>query len=158
MREVKAYGAIKEGRLHVRNRPRFDECMRLFPECEVTITVRKLYPKRSTKVTHEDGRITFGQNGYYRGVICQAVVDGAWEQNREIYTNEMAHQELKANCNYDEVINDATGEVRRRVRSTADLDTLQFEDYLERCRLWIREWFGIDCPPPNEQAELIFKN
>lgn len=158
MNEIKAHGTVLSGKLTIRSRSRFDHCLSAFPDCEVEVRVRKLYSRRSARIVHEDGRVTRGQNGYYHGVICQALIDGAWEQNGEVYDQERAHSELKANCNYEERYNEETGTIRRVVRSTSTLDTMQFEDYLSRCREWLREWFGIDCPPPDgTQAKLIFK-
>ena len=69
-----------------------------------------------------------------------------------------AHSELKANCNYIERYNEDTGVIMRSIESTADLSTVQFEEYLTRCREFILEWFGVRVPLPNEQCELELKN
>jgi hypothetical protein len=36
--------------------------------------------------------------------------------------------------------------------STARLDTLEFIDYTEHCRLWANEFFGLNIPLPGEVA------
>ena len=71
-------------------------------------------------------------------------------------TSAQAHEELKANCNYAERYNETTGEVMRTVSSTADMTTIEFEEFLTRCRAFILEWFGIDVPLPDTQTELKF--
>ncbi len=37
-----------------------------------------------------------------------------------------------------------------RIRSTTELSTSEFEEYLERCRCFGSEFFGLDIPMPNE--------
>lgn len=157
MRQVKGSGRIESGAVKIFRRERFMEAVRLLGDCEIEIEIRRLFPRRSAKIEHEDGRITFGQNGYYHTIIVPAYIDGEWEQNRQMFDHNTAHDQLKANCNYHDIVDENTGVVRRIIRSTADMNTVQFEEYLERCRAFIMEWFGIDCPLPNEQASLIFK-
>lgn len=157
MRTIKAHGIIESGRLKIFRRERFAETVKCFEDCNVEIEVRRLFPRRSSKIEHADGTATYGQNGYYHTVIVQSFIDGAWEQNREMYDHDRAHEQLKANCNYSDVVDEKTGSIRRVILSTANLTTVQFEEYLDRCRAFIQEWFGIDCPLPNEQAEIIFK-
>lgn len=133
------------------------EAVKTMEDSLIEIELRRVYPRRSTKIEHDNGATTYGQNGYYHTVIVQSYIDGEWEENRQLYDHERAHEQLKANCNYQDIVDEETGSIRRVILSTADLNTLQFEEYLERCRAFIYEWFGIDCPLPNEQAELKFK-
>lgn len=150
MRKTEEYGYIKDGKLHINYRSRFDSGIRMMGDCRVTIKVERRYKKRST--IGDNGT---GQNGYYFGIVVSEYRRGAWETQQRILSTDDAHAELKANCNYVERYNDETGLVCRTINSTADLTTVQFEEYLDRCREFINEWFGIRVPMPNEQGELL---
>lgn len=47
-----------------------------------------------------------------------------------------------------------TGEMASIIKSTADLNTGEWEDFMEQIRAWAAEIFGIEIPLPNEQLEL----
>lgn len=34
--------------------------------------------------------------------------------------------------------------------STTRLDTVEFTDYIEKCRLWVNEFLGLNIPLPGE--------
>lgn len=150
MRRIEATGTISNGLLKIAYRSKFDNALKAFEDCRVTVTVEKIYRKRSTRTIQ--GR---GQCGYYFGIVVNEYRRGAWEMQQRLLSTDDAHAELKANCNYVERYNDETGSVSRCVNSTADLTTVQFEEYLDRCREFIHEWFGIRVPLPNEQGELL---
>jgi hypothetical protein len=57
-------------------------------------------------------------------------------------------------CNAKEVVNTKTGEILTVGLSTATLTTVEFEEFLDKCRKFIFEWFGINVPLPNEQMEM----
>lgn len=54
------------------------------------------------------------------------------------------------------------GSVIRKVRSTSDLDTKQFTDYLEKIKVWAARELGIALPDPKdayfESFKEIYKN
>lgn len=151
MKKLETFGHVtSEGVLKISYRDKFTQAVKMFAGRRIKLTVEPLYKKRSTVKIHEDGRVTRGQNGYYFGVIVQEYRNGAWEAQQRTLNSDQAHEELKANCNFGEKYNDETGEVMRYIQSTADLSTVEFEIYLDRCREFIREWYGIDCPTPDE--------
>ena len=151
MRKIETFGHVTDqGILKVSYRAKFDQAVKLHAGYRIKLTVERLYKKRSTVKIHANGTVTRAQNGYYFGVIVQEYRNGAWEMQQRMITGDEAHAELKANCNYGETLNEDTGSIMRRINSTADLTTVQFEEYLERCREFIREWFNIDCPMPEE--------
>jgi len=84
---------------------------------------------------------SLNQNAYYWGVIIDL-----FAQNTG-YTKEEAHQELAGMF----LFYDAHG--KRFVRSTTTLNTLEFEQYTEKCRNWIEENLGFHVPLPNEVTE-----
>lgn len=94
------------------------------------------------------------QNRYYWGVVVEGCRLGMEEQWGRDVDPEEAHETLKRECNGRDLVNENTGEVIRAGQSTASLPTLEFEDYLDRCRKWIEEWFGVRIPLPNEQLSI----
>ena len=119
------------------------------------LTAERLYKKRSTSVYNDEtGEETLGQNGYYFGVIIYEFCEGYFETYGELCTKKKAHDILKQECNFVERINHTTGDICKEAQSTAALSTVEFEEYMERCRRWIKEWFGRDVLLPNQQAEM----
>jgi hypothetical protein len=51
-----------------------------------------------------------------------------------------------------------TGEIIFRVRSTRELNTIEFNNYTEQIRLYCNDFFGFYLPLPNEQPDLKFQN
>lgn len=123
--------------------------LRSWPDCRFKLVAERIYRKRSTRT--ENG---LGENGYYWGIVLSEYVTGAYEIQQRVIDKKQAHQELKANCNFIEHCNEDTGEIMKELKSTANLTTVEFEEYLDRCRAFISEWFGINVPMPNEQGEL----
>lgn len=130
----------------------FDQAIKSMPDCRGELIFKKLYKKRSTET--ENGT---GQNGYYFGIVVQEYRRGAWEMQQRLLTTEQAHEELKANCAYEDHYNDDTGEVMRVIKRTSEMNTVEFEEFLEKSREFILEWFGIVVYLPNEQTELEIK-
>lgn len=50
-----------------------------------------------------------------------------------------------------------SGEVLRRYKSTAELSTIEFNEFTEKIRLWSNEFLGLQLPLPNEEVELRFE-
>lgn len=109
----------------------------------VEIIIKKIYRKRSIP-----------QNAYYWGVIVGIAADCISEDTGQRITKDEAHGILKQQCNPVEMINKKTGETIEIPGSTTKMTTTEAEDYYERCRRWLAEWFGADVPEPNEQTKL----
>lgn len=142
-RKLETYGTIKNGELHINYRTKFIEALKNFADCRVKITVQKLYKKRSLE-----------QNNYYHAIIVSMYQQGVLEQWGEVITHQQAHEQLKINCNYIEKTNNKTGEIIKLPQTTSILTTVEMEEYNERCRRFIFEWFGITVPLPNEQTAI----
>jgi hypothetical protein len=95
------------------------------------------------------------QNSYYHGVVVACLVQGVLEQWGEKITSEQAHEMLKTNCNANGKIDELTSKQVRIPMPTHSLSTIEFEEYQDRCRVFIAEMFGIDVPAPNSQLEII---
>lgn len=82
------------------------------------------------------------QNRYYWGVVVEIVAEHTG------YNPYEAHQELA------EMFLSYTHENGKRfVRSTTELNTLEFEKYTEKCRIWAATELQVPIPLPNEITE-----
>lgn len=120
-------------------RQRFDrDTARLSGPCEVTIK-----PVRNLRSN--------AQNRYWHGVVCRYLADYLSDQDYEVTTVADAHRILAFKFLTVDVINPKTGEViAQRVRSTAELDTKEFTDLIDRSRAYLLDFFGIRTPDPNQ--------
>ncbi len=79
------------------------------------------------------------QNRYYWKIIIGYIAEYTG------YTPNEVHKGLAGKFLCDYTISELP-----RVRSTSELTTSEFEEYLERCRVFGAEFFGLDIPMPNE--------
>lgn len=157
MRKLESLGHIKDGKLFIHYRNKFDIALKTFDDCNVKIKIEKIFHKRSTKTYKDDGSEGLGQNGYYWKIIVPCFINGYFETQGIQITIKQAHENLKELCNTRTIVNKQTGELKDIGVSTADLTTIQFEEFTERCRQFIFEWFNITVPLPNEQSSIEFK-
>lgn len=88
------------------------------------------------------------QNRYYWGCVVQMFSEASGFFPDEV------HELLKNKfLKYDKAFKD-TGESVTISRSTADLDTWEFEQYLEQCRIYAAVTLEIVIPLPNECLEI----
>ena len=92
------------------------------------------------------------QNKYWWGVIVPMFAS----EDAMACTREEAHEALKAELNYDlKVIGDRA---IRIPKSTADLNTLEFKELVERAHQLGAEMFGMDIPDPaSPQAQAMME-
>lgn len=84
---------------------------------------------------------SLNQNRYYFGVVIALFSQSTG------YSSEEAHQSLaKLHLKYEK-------DGHQFTKSTTKLDTLEFEQYLEKCRLFMWHEFEIHVPLPNEVTE-----
>jgi hypothetical protein len=97
------------------------------------------------------------QNAYYWGVVCKHAAACFSEVDGLKYSTTEAHERLKLELNPINVTktNQRTGEgVYITIGgSTKDKTTVEFEDYISKCRLFLSEWFGVYVPLPNEPPQ-----
>lgn len=87
---------------------------------------------------------SLNQNKYYWGVVVKIV------SNHTGYTSEETHQELaRMFLAYD-------NNGKRFVKSTAKLNTFDFEQYTEKCRQWAWHEMNVHIPLPNEVTEEVY--
>ncbi len=108
---------------------RFETIKKFLKGQEIDIVLAKHAKKRS-------GR----QNRYYRGVVVEMIAEAAGYS-----TNEEAHDALR--IHFLRVHHDDRPPT---IKSTSQLTTQEFEDYLAKCRQLAAEMWGIYIPEPNE--------
>lgn len=88
------------------------------------------------------------QNKYYWGVVISMISE---------YTGffpDETHELLKVKfLSYDKAFK-STGEAHTISRSTTDLDTWEFENYLQQCRIFAATEIELIIPLPNECLEI----
>ena len=97
-----------------------------------------------TPVRHRKNRSP-NQNRFYWGVVIPLIGQAMGEDDPEAI-----HGMLKHEHNY--YMATIGGNEIRVPMSTADLNTVDFEAYLERVRRWAVEFFTLNIPLPNEVA------
>ena len=120
-------GTVKQGKLSFNNLQQFTDYLKSLGEKSVEIIVRKIIRIRSNN-----------QNRYYWGVVVPLLV------NATGYTTEEMHEALKMLF-----LKDLTRKIPT-LRSTADLTTTEFEDYLGKVRMWAAQELSCVIPEPNE--------
>jgi hypothetical protein len=90
------------------------------------------------------------QNRFYFGVICTAFSKYLTAQDYDVTDVETAHEILRGRFLAVTLKDPKTGSpIGRFVRSTASLDTAEFGDYMDRCRAWLADFFGIITEDPD---------
>lgn len=123
------YGKVENGKLLLEKKDRWIEYLKRISG-PVTLIMKRPTKPRSVR-----------ENNYYWGVVIQLISDETG------MTPEEAHQAMKWQFLRKQVGNVFT------VKSTAILNTLEFEDYVENVRRFAQTDLNIKIPLPNEYAE-----
>ena len=122
------------------------DAVKLFEGANVKLSIRKRYKKRSEN-----------QNDFYWGVwvpIFQKLFMDEWQ---EFKTPNEVHEILKTACNYEERVNEATGEVFKFPKTTTNLSTYDWENiFKKRVKQFALDFFNTPLPEPNEQLKLEY--
>jgi len=140
---IELTGTVSDGTLKLHNRKLFDTLLCQFNGKDVIIKIQKQKKIRSNY-----------QNRYYFGVVIPIIQQGLFDVQAEWLSVDDVHAFLKQNFNYKELVNKRTGEVVAVAKTTADLATIEFEEYLDRCRAFADEFLNIIIPMPNEQVKI----
>lgn len=141
---MKHYGYFdKDGKLQCNS---FRQELNGFKEkgVNVVLTVAEAKSKRSNP-----------QNKYYWGVVVDLIGRElkhlGWEPKH--CNAESVHEMMKREfLSVDEHVKD--GLFLKRTRSTTELDTADFNEYLEHCKRWAAENLSLEIPDPNEQIQI----
>jgi hypothetical protein len=144
MQKITIISDVQGGNLK-RNRNLIIDAIRSYEGKSVSITFEKPKKKRSNP-----------QNSFYYGVVIP-IVQNALREAGYILTNEATHDLIKLKFLKEIILtNEETGEVVERVKSTTELSTSQFMDFVAEIRIFTNEYFGVDIPEPNENLTLKF--
>lgn len=108
-------------------------------------------------------RRTDRQNRYYWPCFVEPFSDFLKAQGESV-SSLYAHEILKHKFLRKTAVNRETGEaIGEYTRSTTELSTSEFNEYLDQCAAWLLEMFGIQVPEPEvyrlrdepEDAQLI---
>jgi len=113
------------------------------------VTYLTFYDKKKVKVTIEDSEKkerSLNQNNYYWGVVVNTIA------NELGYLDKEMHELLKAEFLFEmrEVKTKKGIKLVKKYKSTTEITTKQYEDYLSKIRIWASTEFGIFIPLPNE--------
>jgi hypothetical protein len=127
-------GQINEGKLLLDKSQQFKDYLHALNGKRVELTVEKLKHPRSQ-----------GQNRYYWGVVIHEVAKHTGHDPEQIH--ELLKQMFSPKWHYP---NGGSLETLGIPTSTTRLDTLEFTEYTEKCRIWANEFLGLQIPLPGE--------
>lgn len=133
---------VKNGTL-TRNVNLIKDAIQTFEGKHIIIKIEKAKKKRSTQ-----------QNRFYYGIVIP-IVQNCLKEAGHIMTNESTHDLIKLKFLKETLfVNEDTGEVIERIKSTTELSTSQFMDLLAEINNFTFEYFGVTLPNPNDDLTL----
>lgn len=88
------------------------------------------------------------QNRYY-WLVCTMISEHTG------FSKEETHAILKSRFLKVEKVNEDSGVIYQYVKSTTELSTVEYEQYMDSVRQFAAEEFGMNVPMPNEQIEVF---
>lgn len=139
MKKIQAFGYIIEGKLHLYNRPVFNQF------------IQEVYEASEVKVTLEYGNIrSLDQNAYIWGGIVQPLwyklhYEMGWD-----FSKEEVYDFLQRKFCKREAVSEQTGETMEVVTPLKTMTTDQFSEKIDQIRAWIHERIDIYVQTPAE--------
>lgn len=128
-----------------RNLNRIQQVVKSLEGKEVKIVISQVFKKRSER-----------QNNFYWGVVIPIMQNTMLDIGNPMDIEDI-HLMLRVKFLKQIIsINEETGEVAERVKSTTELSTIEFMDYIAKVRFWAIDFFGVEIPEPNEELTLNF--
>lgn len=115
--------------------------------------IRNLQGMYRVEIVKHRKRRSDRQNRFYWPMIVVPFADYLRGQGHD-FTDEMAHEVLKKMFLESTIIDKETGEAFTYVRSTTELSTVEFNDYLDRCAQVLAE-HGVIVPEAGDYHEPI---
>jgi len=129
---------VNQGKL-IRNKGKITNAIKHFEGKEVELVVRKKKRQRTTP-----------QNAYYFGVIIPITINAISDEWGEIWGVNKTHDFYKQMFLYEEKVNEQTSEVIKIPKSSTENTTIEQEEFHLKCKEFLKEWFNVDVPLPNE--------
>ena len=140
--KVSIHSRVEGGRLKT-NRAALSRALADFEGKEVTITIAKKKKTRSNE-----------QNRYYWSCVVFIVRDCLRDVGHRL-TIEDAHLLLRMKFLTVPLPIGEDGEFIDHIRSTTELSTFEFSNYISDICTWVYEMFKVDIPKPNTQTTLF---
>lgn len=121
--------------------------------------IRGLTGKHRVEIVRYRKRRSDLQNRLYWVAVVEPFADFLRQQDLD-YRPEQAHEILKFKFLKTVCVNPKTGElIAERTRSTTELNTAEFVEYIEKCVAWLADMFDIVVKLPGEEwSELCTSN
>ena len=143
MKQVKVISKVLNGKL-IRNRAKVKQAIQNFEGKEIELIVRR-------KTNHRSNQ----QNAYYFGVVIPMTIQAIENEWGEVWDIDKTHSLYKSMFLYEEKVNPETSEVIKVPISSTENTTTKQEVFHTQCRNFLKEWFNIEVPLPNE--EIVFE-
>ena len=138
--QIKSF--VQNGNLN-QNRTLIKNAIESFEGKDIIITFDKPKKKRSNP-----------QNSYLWSVLYPITQNAIKNEWGEVWNIEKVHDFYKIQFNVIEKINEETGQVIKLPKSTTENTTTQQEEYHLQIREFLKEWFNVVAPLPNENLIL----
>lgn len=138
--------SVINGKL-IRNRNLILEAINSYEGKDVLISFEKPKKQRSNQ-----------QNAFYWGIVIVIIKSCLKSTGNNLSDNDV-HDLLRLKFLKETIsIKEETGEVIERVKSTTELTTSQFMDYIAEIQQFAAEYFDVIIPDPNENLTLNFED
>ena len=142
MKSIAVMSRVLNGKL-VRNKSMIVNAVKHFEGKEVVLVIKLKKKFRSLK-----------QNSYYFGVIIPLAVKAISDEWGEVWSKNKTHEFFKNRFLFDERVNEETAEIIQIPKSTTDNSKKEQEEYHLKCVEFLREWFNVEVPLPNENIKI----
>lgn len=142
MKKIQVKTTVNSGRF-IRNINILLDAIKSFEGKEVLVTLEKPVKKRSNP-----------QNNFYWGV-CIVIIKQALRETGNILNENEIHDLLRLKfLKHTILIKEETGEYVERMKSTTELTTTEFMEYILSIQQFASEYFDVIIPNPNEEITL----
>lgn len=114
--------------------------------------LRGLVGKWILTLKEDKSRRTTRQNGYYFAAFVPAFQEFLRDQGED-GSKETTHELLKLECNPKMIVSPVTGEMKTVGGSTKNMNTQEFNQYLDRVAAFLAKFCGIAIPEPDIYRE-----
>jgi len=128
------FGTVRDGKVEFSDLPKLRHHLQQFEGQEIRMLIERKPKQRKLR--------SLEQNAYYHGIVCVIFGDHVGLNKDE------AHDALRFKFLSKDV--EIKGHKLKVIRSTADLSTKEFEEYLSDVRMWASIEHGCYIPLPRE--------
>ena len=130
----------EDGKLQNRN-----GLLKVFKEFEGKPVLVTVEPKRRKR--------SLSQNAYLWGCVYP-IIKNALKDQGVVWSIEDVHDYLKGEFLREECFSKESGLVLNRIKSTSEVGTIEFMEYVQSIQSWAIEYLGTNIPDPNEQLQI----